>query len=311
MINVENLTKSFGDVKAVDALSFEIGKGTITGFLGPNGAGKTTTMRLLSGYLFPDEGSISIAGIPITAQTRESAELKRYIGYLPENNPLYKDMLVSDLLNFSAELKKIPRDKRRAAFDFAVTSVKINDVFYRPIGELSKGYKQRVGMAVALLHQPDILIMDEPTEGLDPNQRTEIRALIKELAKNRTILLSTHVMPEAQAICDRMLILNKGKLIADGTTDELFRAAKHERTIILELAGNGVEFSLRTLAGIEHIDTKDTGAGKVRAKITTSKDTEIRPEISRLARENHWTIWELREEEHKLEDIFHKLTSET
>ncbi len=311
MIKVENLSKSFGDVKAVDGLSFEIGKGTITGFLGPNGAGKTTTMRLLSGYLFPDEGSISIAGIPITAQTRESTELKRYIGYLPENNPLYKDMLVSDLLNFSAELKKIPRDKRRSAFDFAVNAVKISEIFYRPIGELSKGYKQRVGMALALLHQPDILIMDEPTEGLDPNQRTEIRALIKQLAKNRTILFSTHVMQEAQAICDRMLIINKGKLIADGTTDELFRAAKHERTIILEVEGRGAEFSLRTLAGIEHTDFENLGNGRLRVKITASKNIEIRPDISRLARENNWTIWQLTEEEHKLEDIFHKLTSET
>lgn len=311
MIKVENLTKSFGDVKAVDSLSFEIGRGAITGFLGPNGAGKTTTMRLIAGYLFPDEGKITIAGIPVTAQTRESTELKRYIGYLPENNPLYKDMLVSDLLHFSAELKKIPKNKRKHAFDFAVNAVKISDVFYRPIGELSKGYKQRVGMALALLHQPDILIMDEPTEGLDPNQRAEIRVLIRELAKNRTIFISTHVMQEAQALCDRMLIINKGKLIAAGTADELFRAAKHERTIILEIEGAGAELSLRTLGGVEHIDIQQTGANRVKAKISTSESTEIRPDISRLARENHWTIWQLNEQEHKLEDIFHKLTSES
>lgn len=311
MIKVENLSKSFGDVKAVDGLSFEVGRAAITGFLGPNGAGKTTTMRLIAGYLFPDEGSITIGGIPVTAQTRESTELKRYIGYLPENNPLYKDMLVSDLLNFSAELKKIPRKKRKKVFDFAVNAVKINDVFYRPIGELSKGYKQRVGMAIALLHQPQILIMDEPTEGLDPNQRSEVRALIKELAKNRTILISTHVMQEAQAICDRMLIINRGKLIAAGSTDELFRAAKHERTIILEVEGTGAEFSLRTLGGIEHIDVQSAGASRVKAKITTSENTEIRPDISRLARENQWIIWQLSEQEYKLEDIFHKLTSET
>lgn len=311
MIKVENLTKSFGDTKAVDGLSFEVKQGEIVGLLGPNGAGKTTTMRLVSGYLFPDEGNITIAGIPVTAHTREATELKRYIGYLAENNPLYKEMLVSDLLNFSAELKKISKDKRKSALDFAVNSVKINDVFYRPIGELSKGYKQRVGMAVALLHQPQILIMDEPTEGLDPNQRTEIRALIRELAKNRTIMISTHVMQEAQAICNRMLIINHGKLVADGTTDELFRAAKHERIIILEVEGNSVEFSLRTLAGVDHIDIQNIAENKIKAKIITSENTELRPDISRLARENHWTIWQLSEEEHKLEDIFHKLTSET
>lgn len=311
MIKVENLSKSFGDVKAVDGLSFEVAQQEITGFLGPNGAGKTTTMRLISGYLFPDEGNITIAGIPITAQNRESTELKRYIGYLPENNPLYKDMLVSELLHFSAELKNVPKNKRRESLDFAVNAMHINQVYNSPIGELSKGYKQRVGMAMTLLHQPQILIMDEPTEGLDPNQRAEIRALIKELAKDRTILISTHVMQEAQAICNRMLIINKGRLVASGTTDELFRIAKHERIIILEIEGKGIELSLRTIGGVEHIDIENSAPNRFRAKITTSQDTEIRPEISRLAHENHWTTWELREEQHKLEDVFHKLTNET
>src|SRR3989338_7539359 len=164
MIKVENISKSFGDVKAIDDLSFEIKQGEIAGLLGPNGAGKTTTMRLISGYLFPDQGNITIANIPVTANTKDAVELKRYIGYLPENNPLYKDMLASEFLAFSAELKRIPMQKRKSAIDFAVNSVRIGDIFYRPIGELSKGYRQRVGMAAALLAQPDILIMDEPTE---------------------------------------------------------------------------------------------------------------------------------------------------
>lgn len=311
MIKVENLTKSFDDVRAVDGLSFEVEKGDIVGLLGPNGAGKTTTMRLISGYLFPDKGSISIAGFLVSAHTREATELRRYIGYLPENNPLYKDMLVSELLNFSAELKKIPKNKRRPALDFVVHAVKIGDVFYRPIGELSKGYRQRVGMALALLHQPDILIMDEPTEGLDPNQRTEIRALIRELAKNRTIIISTHVMQEASAMCNRIIIINKGKLVADGTTEELSRAARHEKILILEVEGSGVEFSLRTLAGVDHIDITSIEQNKFRAKVITAETIELRPSISKLARENHWTIWQLIEEKHTLEDIFHKLTSET
>ena len=194
MLTVQRLTKSFGSTKAVDDLSFSIAAGEIVGFLGPNGAGKTTTMRLIAGYLSPDSGKILIDNKPVG---EEGSDARRHIGYLPENNPLYRDMLVSEFLTLSADLKGIPSEKRAEAFDFAVRAVDIGDVYYRPVGELSKGYKQRVGMAVALLHRPSILILDEPTEGLDPNQRTEIRTLIKSLAKDRTILLSTHVMQEA------------------------------------------------------------------------------------------------------------------
>lgn len=307
MIKVEHLTKSFGNIAAVDDLSFEIQKGEVVGFLGPNGAGKTTTMRLVTGFLSPDDGSISIEGMPVGEQT---IDVQKYIGYLPENNPLYKEMLVSELLNLSAELKGIPKEKRRSAFDFVVKAVGIGDVFYRPIGELSKGYKQRVGMATALLHQPRILIMDEPTEGLDPNQRTEIRALIKNLAKEHTIIMSTHVMQEAQAVCNRLIIINKGKLVADGTSEELSRAAKHERIIQLELEGEGIELALRSLAGVEHVDFESAEKGRTRAKLTTSESVELQPEISRIAKDKNWIIWRLAEEEHKLEDIFHKLTSE-
>lgn len=307
MIKVENLTKSFGHIKAVDNLSFEIKKGEVVGFLGPNGAGKTTTMRLITGFYSPDEGNITVAGIPVGERTTETQE---YIGYLPENNPLYKEMLVSELLNLSAELQRIPKEKRRDAFDFVNNAVAIGDVFYRPIGELSKGYKQRVGIAAALLHKPRVLIMDEPTEGLDPNQRTEIRALIKNLAKERTIIMSTHVMQEAQAVCSRLIIINKGTLVADGTSEELSRAARRERIIQLEVEGDGIEPALRNLAGVEHVDFESAARGRIRAKLTANESSELQPEISRLARDRHWTIWRLAEEEHTLEDIFHKLTSE-
>lgn len=306
MIKVKSLTKSFGKIKAVDNLSFEVKKGEVVGFLGPNGAGKTTTMRLITGFLSPDDGSISIEGVPVGEQT---IEVQKYIGYLPENNPLYKDMLVSELLNLSAELKGIPKEKRRPSFDFVVNAVGIGEVFYRPIGELSKGYKQRVGMATALLHKPRILIMDEPTEGLDPNQRTEIRALIKDLTKEHTIIMSTHVMQEAQAVCNRLLIINKGKLVADGTPEELSRAARRERIIQLEVEGDGIELALRNLSGVRHIDFDSTAQGRIRAKLTVKESFEIQPEISRLARDKNWVIWRLAEEEHKLEDIFHKLTN--
>lgn len=296
MIKVNNLTKSFGNIKAVDNLSFEVQKGDVVGFLGPNGAGKTTTMRLIAGFYSPDQGNITI-------------ETQKHIGYMPENNPLYKDMLVSEILNFSADLKRIPKQERKTAFDFAIKSVAIEDVFYRPINELSKGYKQRVGIALALLHKPQIFIMDEPTEGLDPNQRTEIRALIRNLARDRTIIMTTHVMQEAQAVCNRLIIINQGKLVADGTSEELSQAAQKEKVIIFEAEGEGIELGLRNLAGVEHIDIETIKPGRIKAKLITNKSIELQPEISKIAAEHSWIIWRIQEQEHKLEDIFHKLTS--
>lgn len=305
MIKVDHITKSFGHVNAIRDLSFEVRKGDIVGFLGPNGAGKTTTMRLITGFLSPDEGSVTVAGIPIAERATDAQKL---IGYLPENNPVYNDMLVSEFLNFSADLKSIPKKERGSAFDFVVKAVAIGDVFYRPIGELSKGYTQRVGMAAALLHKPRILIMDEPTEGLDPNQRTEIRSLIKELAKDRTIIMSTHVMQEAQAVCNRLIIISKGKLLADGTSEELSRVARHEQILILEVEGEGVESALRNLAGAAHVDIEPLKDKRFRATLIANESMELRPEISKIAREQNWTIWRLAEKEHKLEDIFHTLT---
>ena len=217
-------------------------------------------------------------------------------------------MLVSEILRFSADLKQIPREKQRAAFDFSVKSTGIGEVFYRPIRELSKGYKQRVGLAIALLHQPDILILDEPTEGLDPNQRTEIRSLIKELAKEHTIIMSTHVMQEVTAVCSRILIINNGRLVADGTEAELSRAAKKERVLQLEIEGAGIDLALRNLAGLEHIDIDKNEKGIVSGTLVSNESVELRPEISRLARANNWTIWKLVEREQKLEKVFHKLT---
>ena len=306
MVKISNLHKSFDSIKAVNGLSFEIKKGEIVGFLGPNGAGKSTTMRMMAGFLSPDNGEIEIAGIPVNEQTAIAAQ--KHIGYLPENNPLYGEMLVSEILRLSADLKQIPREKQRAAFDFAVKSTGIGEVFYRPIKELSKGYKQRAGLAIALLHQPDILILDEPTEGLDPNQRTEIRSLIKELAKEHTIIMSTHVMQEVTAVCSRILIINNGRLVADGTEEELARAAKKERVLHLEIEGTGIDLALRNLAGLEHIDIDNNDAGKISATLVSNESVELRPEISRLAHANNWTIWRLVEREQKLEEVFHKLT---
>src|SRR5437870_5590134 len=197
-LSVESVSKRFDDVTAVDRVSFAVDRGEVVGFLGPNGAGKSTTMRLITQYYEPDTGEIRLDGLPLAAAARAA---KRRIGYLPENNPLYGDMLVSEYLAFVASLRDLSGAARRSALDAAVTATGVENVFYRPIGELSKGYKQRVGLAQAILHRPDLLVLDEPTEGLDPNQRVEIRHLISHLGRDRTVMLSTHVLPEVATTC--------------------------------------------------------------------------------------------------------------
>lgn len=306
MIKVDNISKSFGFVKAVDDISFKVDQGEIVGFLGPNGAGKTTTMRMLTGFLAPDKGNIEIENISVKA---DPTSAQKFIGYLPENNPLYPEMQIHELLGLAAELQNIPKAKRKEALDFVVSSVGLESVYYRPIGELSKGFKQRVGIATALIHQPKIIVMDEPTEGLDPNQRTEIRALIKKLAKDHTIILSTHVMQEASAVCNRMLIINKGKIVADGTTEELSRASKKEKTFQVEIEGTNSESALRELKNIQTIDISPSNGSRISATIHTENNVDLQPEISRLAKQHDWIIWKINEQEFKLEDIFQKLTN--
>ena len=307
MITVTHLKKSFGNVHAINDLSFTINKGEIVGFLGPNGAGKTTTMRMITGFLTPDEGEIIIDGEPLE---KNLAQTQAKIGYLPENNPLYKEMLVSEMLTTAANLKNIPQQNRAQALDFVVSSVSIKDVYYRPISELSKGYKQRVGMAVALLGQPQILILDEPTEGLDPNQRTEIRNLIKELAKDRTIILSTHVMQEATAIASRILIISNGKVAADGTADSLTKQNRSEKIIELELEGQKILTAIKLLKGLKDFDSEKIKGSRYKLKLNVSSKSDIQPQLSELIAKNKWTIWKLNEVEHKLEDVFHQLTTE-
>ena len=307
MIEAKNISKSFGFVKAIDDISFEIKQGEIVGFLGPNGAGKTTTMRILTGFLAPDNGTVSIENISVLEKPTEA---QKQIGYLPENNPLYREMQVSELLDIAADLNGIAKSKRKDAFDFVVDSVGIQSVFYRPINELSKGYKQRVGIAAALIHQPRTIIMDEPTEGLDPNQRAEIRTLIKKLAKDHTIIMSTHVMGEAQAVCNRMLIINKGKIVADGTTAELSRAAENETILHLEIEGSGAEHKLKSLDHVKEFSFEPGQDNRIIATLTSDKANQLQPEISRLVSANNWVVWKLNEQEHNLEDIFQKLTKE-
>jgi ABC-2 type transport system ATP-binding protein len=222
LLQLTDVAKRFGPVTAVAGVSCSIDRGEVVGFLGPNGAGKSTTMRLITQYLEPDSGTIELDGRPLAELGREA---KRRIGFLPENNPLYGDMLVSEYLGFVADLRELHGTARARALDDAVLATGIGDVFYRPIGELSKGYRQRVGLAQAILHRPDLLVLDEPTEGLDPNQRAEIRRLIADLGKDRTVVLSTHVLSEVEHTCSRLLIISKGMLVADGPVGDLMGRA--------------------------------------------------------------------------------------
>ena len=305
MISVNSISKNFGKLKAVDDLTFDVNEGEIVGLLGPNGAGKSTTMRVMSGFLSPDKGDVIVDGFSVT---KSPVEVKKMLGYLPENNPLYKDMLVSDLLDYSAKIKGVTLAQKQEMMDFVVNSVNIAEVYYRPISELSKGFKQRVGIALALLNRPKVLIMDEPTEGLDPNQRAEIRKLIKDLSKEHTIIISTHVMQEVEALCTRMVIINAGKKVLDGNVNELINNVKDERIISVKLEGSDAGKKLGELKGVKKVEQNDSADNTYEATIYVDKNIQLQPDISRLARENQWVIWELKEEVQLLEDLFKKLT---
>ncbi len=305
MIALENVTKSYGPTVAVDDVSFAVDRGEVVGFLGPNGAGKTTAMRLITSYLEPDSGSVLIDGIDIR---EDQIAAKRRIGYLPENNPLYPDMLVSEYLRFIGDLRGVGVNGPGSALDDAVQATGIAEVYYRLIGELSKGYRQRVGLATAILHRPDFLILDEPTEGLDPNQRQEIRRLISDIGEARTVILSTHVLPEVEDTCGRIIVIHQGKIVADGTTEELIARARGLRTIVVEAAGTGVGDALSALAGVEEVSGAEERDGRIRMTLRVSSDSDLRPEIFELAKSRDWVLWELHEEMAGLEDLFGQLT---
>ncbi|MBI4538706.1 MAG: ATP-binding cassette domain-containing protein [Gemmatimonadetes bacterium] len=305
MISVEGVAKRYGPVVAVTDLTFQIDHGEVVGFLGPNGAGKTTTMRILTGTLQPDEGDVRFEGRPIG---EDLPGAKRRLGYLPESNPLYEEMLVSEYLDYVADLREVRGAERRAATRDAVDETGIGSVFHRPIAELSKGFRQRVGLAAAILHHPETLILDEPTEGLDPNQRVEIRRLVSELGRERTVLLSTHVLQEVEATCTRLLIIHRGRLVADGSVSELLEARRGGARYVVEAAGEGVAEALARLPGVtsQRVEPID---GRVRVQLSVSGNRELRPEIFRLAAERGWALWELFRERASLEQLFQELTA--
>lgn len=307
MIIIKNLTKKFDDHKILDDICLEIKQGEIVGLLGPNGAGKTTTMRLITGFLAPSEGEIKIGGKDINEQ-KEIKEIKKNIGYLPENNPLYEEMLVSEYLETMADLKQIPKNKTEKEIRKAAEKTGITEVFFKPINDLSKGFKQRVGLCSAILGDPSVLILDEPTEGLDPNQRIDIRNLIKHLGQNKTVIISSHVLSEIESTCDRIIIINHGKIVADGGTKEIIASARGKRALDLEIEGEGIEKELATLTGNKYIEITKGKDEHVKISVQVESGTELRPQIFNLAKKNNWIIWEMHQKEISLEDVFRELT---
>lgn len=306
LLTLNSVSKSFNGLKAVDAISFSVDRGQVVGFLGPNGAGKSTTMRMITQYFEPDEGEILFDGVPLGAAGREA---KRRIGYLAENNPLYGDMLVAEYLRFAATLRELHGREQKEAIDRAVAATSIEDVFYRPISQLSKGFRQRVGLAQAILHQPDLLILDEPTEGLDPNQRVEIRLLISALGKDRTVILSTHVLPEVQQTCSRLLIIHRGRIVADGTVEELMTRAEGSAEIQVEASGEKVLERLRELKGVVGVTRRSEAGGRVSVTLAVEDGEDLRPQIFELAKRSGWTLYELHQEKGNLEALFRQLTA--
>lgn len=305
-IEVEGLTKLFGEQVAVNSVSFRVPFGQVLGFLGPNGAGKTTTMRIITGFISPDAGSVRVAGY---SPQRQPDEVRRLIGYLPENNPLYLDMPVMEFLEFTARLHGIRGAVARKRISEIVDVCGLDTEKHKRIGELSRGYRQRVGLAQALLHDPPILILDEPTSGLDPNQTAEVRALVRQLGKEKTIILSTHILPEVEATCDRILIIHRGRIVADGTPHQLKEAGSAEAYLRVQIEGfrtpQEVMAALTHLDGIRHVER---GEGENVFIMRGTATVEVRRQLFRLCVEKGWTILELQAHTRTLEEVFRQLT---
>jgi ABC-2 type transport system ATP-binding protein len=298
-IEVKNLLKQYGEQKAVNNVSFSLHKGEIVGFLGPNGAGKSTTMKMITGYLQPDEGEIKVCNLDVE---KNVINVKRKIGYLPESNPLYYDMYVREYLKFIAGVHKIENDKLKIKNIIELTGLTVESK--KKIGQLSKGYKQRVGLAAALLHDPEVLILDEPTSGLDPNQIIEIRRVIKEQGKNKTVLFSTHILQEVQAICDRVIIINRGELVADNSIEQLQSNTKSNKVAVtFSTAINKQHLqALPAALNVEEINDHNF-------KISTGDPNELRKQLLEFAVTEKFDIVSLQTEGNTLEDIFRSLTT--
>ncbi|MFZ0978290.1 MAG: ABC transporter ATP-binding protein [Candidatus Acidiferrales bacterium] len=309
MIEVEDLTKAYGSVTAVDHVSFTVNPGEILGFLGPNGAGKTTTMRILTGYIPATSGTARISGFDVF---EDSLEVRRHIGYLPEVPPVYPDMTVSSYLDFVLRIKNIPADKRRARLDDALEKTALGDKRNELIRRLSRGYKQRVGLAQALVHDPDVIILDEPTVGLDPKQIIEVRHLIKGLAGVHTIILSTHILPEVSMTCDRVVIINKGKVAAIDTPQNLTAQLKGGQKVHVDVAAPEKPLTdlLSKIPGAKQVEVSAHPGGHLTAIVESAPGQDIRSQIAAKIVESGWPLYELRGASLSLEDIFLQLTTD-
>lgn len=305
-IKIENLSKRYGSQRAVDNISFEVKAGEILGFLGPNGAGKSTTMKMITGYLSVGDGTIFIGG----KKLQESGdEIKRHIGYLQENNPLYLDMPVIEYLGFCAALQGVEKSLINERIRKMVSVCGLNAEKHKKIGELSKGYRQRVGLAQALIHDPEILVLDEPTTGLDPNQIVEIRKLIREIGKEKTVILSTHILPEVEATCDRILIINKGRIVADGTSETLRKQATGTELLKVRIedgAAAEIQKALQQLNNVAKVDLTDVAMN--RFEIQSKSGLSSTRAVFKLCAEKNWVITEMIPLETRLEDVFRNLT---
>lgn len=297
-VTVSGLTKIYGKQKALDGISFEVKPGEILGFLGPNGAGKSTTMKILTGFIPQDAGKASVCGFDVN---NESKEARKKIGYLPELNPLYTDMYIKEYLLFAAGLQGLNGAAAQKAVEEMIVKTGLTPERKKQISQLSKGYKQRVGLAAALLHNPEVLILDEPTSGLDPNQVVEIRNLIKEIGKNKTVIFSTHIMQEVEAMCSRVIIINKGKIVADDAIENLQKNLQKEFIIRVEFKDSVQPNQLQSLASSVQTEKEN--------KLHTLKASkDIREEIARLAQEKGWLILSMQLEENSLEEVFQSFT---
>lgn len=312
MISVSNLTKVYGQTLAVDNISFEVGKGQIVGFLGPNGAGKSTTLRMLTCYMPPTSGGAKINGHDIFF---ESQKVRENLGYLPENCPLYTEMKVHEYLDFRGQLRGMDRASRRKRMDYAMERCWLTNVRNKTIGHLSKGYRQRVGLADALLHNPPVLILDEPTVGLDPTQIRETRKLIKDLGGEHTLLLSTHILPEVEAVCSHAIVIAGGKIVAQGSPDELRSSRRLQARVLVECKGPAkeVETALSHVSGVANVEilNGDTGADKhyVTAALRPKEAYDVREEVARTIIQHGWPLREIRLEHATLEEFFVQVTA--
>jgi ABC-2 type transport system ATP-binding protein len=308
MIKIENLTKYYGDFKAVDNISFTVNDGEILGFLGPNGAGKTTTLKILTCFMPPSGGRIMFNNLDVN---EHSMEIRKMIGYLPENAPLYEYMSVQEYLDYICDLREITGQKRKERMDTMIETCGLSKMIGKDIGDLSKGYRQRVGIAQAMIHEPAILILDEPTVGLDPNQIVEIRNLIKQVGQEKTVILSTHILSEVEATCNRVVIISSGEIVADGTTESLQEKLAGQSTLTLEIKGNTQEMAdvYSRIKGVEKINSVSSGGDNISCfEIGVKHGFDIREDVFRATVEKGWVIYEMSQHKTNLEEVFRQLT---